>query len=335
MIRWTRRLSVNALALCAAMSLSLMSLGARAAGTVGTTLPADVPVIVDASLGVPVIGFGAAGTVTRTPVILLHGNNDVPFALGTCQPFQGNIQRLAQSLADNGYSTSELWGLGYQGTQCDLAADNTRRSAFAHTATANVDDLRRFVHAVMAYTGASEVDIVGHSLGVVVAREWMRQDKSWHVVRRLVAIDGPNHGIVNCSPSPQNYYQLPGYGGFTPESAVCQELGSPDTPFLRQLNRGSDTQGSTRILAIRNADTSFVYFSAQDGPFFPPVPAMDVYGNAFDFAESAALKGADVLNLTGQNAYDPILGTAHLGILSSPATWQATFEFLTAASPRR
>ena len=333
MIRWTRMLSVPALALCAALSLS--SWGARAAGTVGTALPADFPVIVDASLGVPVIGFGAAGDVIRTPVILLHGNNDVPFAVGTCQPFQGNIQRLAQYLANSGYSPSELWGLGYQGTQCDLAADNTRRSAFAHTATANVDDLRRFVHAVMAYTGASEVDIVGHSLGVVVAREWMRQDKSWHVVRRLVAIDGPNHGIVNCSPSPQNYYQLPVYGGFTPESAVCQELGSPDTPFLRQLNRGSDTQGSTRILAIRNADTSFVYFSAQDGPFFPPVPAMDVYGNAFDFAESAALKGADVLNLTGQNAYDPILGTAHLGILSSPATWQATFEFLTAASPRR
>jgi pimeloyl-ACP methyl ester carboxylesterase len=333
MIRWIRRLSVPALALCAALSLS--SLGARAAGLVGDKLPADFPVILDASLGDPVIGFGAAGPVTRTPVILLHGNNDVPFALGTCQELQGNIQRLAQYLADSGYNTSELWGLGYQGDQCDLREDNTRRSAFAHTATANVDDLRRFVHAVMAYTGASEVDIVGHSLGVIVAREWMRQDKAWRVVRRLVAIDGPNHGIINCSPSPDNSYRFPIFGGFTPESAVCQELGSPDTPFLRQLNRGSDTQGSTRILAIRNADTSFVYFSAQDGPVFAPVPAMDVYGNAVDFSQSAALKGAEVLNLTGQNAYDPILGTAHLGILNSPVTWQATFEFLTAGSNRR
>jgi pimeloyl-ACP methyl ester carboxylesterase len=333
MIRWTRRVLLGAVALIT--GLSLTSFAARAAGPGGPSLPEDFPVILDASLGDPVIGFGAGGEVTRTPVIFLHGNNDVPFPDNTCQPLQGNIRRLAQYLADNGYSTSELWGLGYQGTQCDLAADNTRRSAFAHTATANVDDLRRFVRAVMDYTGASEVDIVGHSLGVIVAREWMRQDKSWRMVRRLVAIDGPNHGIVNCSPSPSNYYHLPVYGGFTPDSAVCQELGSPDTPFLRQLNRGSDTQGSTRILAIRNADTSFVYFSAQDGPFFPPVPAMDVYGNAFDFAESAALKGADVLNLTGQNAYDPILGTAHLGILNSPVTWQATLEFLTAASPRR
>jgi hypothetical protein len=334
MIRWTRNLSLGALALCAALSLALLAGAANAAGTVVTTFPDDFPVPIDTSLNKPVIGFGAAGPVTRVPVILLHGNNDVPYADGTCQPLQGNIHRLAQYLADQGYSTSELWGLGYQGDQCDLLQDNTRRSAFAHTATANVDDLRRFVRAVMDYTGAQEVDIVGPSLGVIVAREWMRQDKAWRTVRRLVAIDGPNHGIINCSPSPLNYYQLAAFGGFTPQSAVCQELGSPDTPFLQRLNRGSDTQGSTRILAIRNADTSFVYFSAQDG-FFTPVPAMDVYGNDVDFSQSAALKGADLLDLTGQGVHDIILGTAHLGILSSPTTWQATFEFLTAASPRR
>ena len=44
----------------AAMGAAL-SLTAQAAGTVGNTLPADFPVIVDTSLGKPVIGFGAAG----------------------------------------------------------------------------------------------------------------------------------------------------------------------------------------------------------------------------------------------------------------------------------
>ena len=43
---------VPALSLCAALALS--SFAARAAGTVGTTLPADFPVIVDASLGVQI-----------------------------------------------------------------------------------------------------------------------------------------------------------------------------------------------------------------------------------------------------------------------------------------
>ena len=63
---------------------------------------------------------------------------------------------------------------------------------------------------MLAYTGAKEVDIVGHSLGVTLAREWMRQDRAQRLVRRLVAIDGPNHGIINCSPVPANYYQLAG-----------------------------------------------------------------------------------------------------------------------------
>jgi pimeloyl-ACP methyl ester carboxylesterase len=300
---------------------------------VGTTFPADFPVIEDASLAKPVIGFGAAGAVTRTPVIFLHGNNDVPYPTA-CQPF-GHMHRLATYLESRGYAPSELWGLGYQGDQCDLLADNTRRSAFAHTVTANVPDLRRFVDAVLAYTGAKEVDIVGHSLGVTLAREWMRQGGgSQRLVRRLVAIDGPNHGIINCSPSPLNYYQLAAFGGFTPQSAVCQELGSPNTPFLQRLNRGSETHGSTRVLVIRNADTSFVYFPLQDG-FFTPVPALDVYGEAVDSSRSASLQGADELPLVGQGVYDPFLGTTHLGILNSPTTWAATFDFLNGEPPRR
>jgi hypothetical protein len=154
-------------------------------------------------------------------------------------------------------------------------------------------------------------------------------------VRRFVAIDGPNRGIINCSPSPLNYYQLAVFGGFTPESAVCQELGSPNTPFLQRLNAGSETPGSTRILVIRNADTSFVYFARQDG-FFTPVPALDVYGQAADFTLSATLAGSRQLDLTAQGQYDPgVLKAAHIGILYSPQTWRAVHDFLTDPSPRR
>ena len=330
---WLRH-SAAALALLAAAAV-------QAAGTVGTTFPADFPVIEDASLQKPVIGFGAAGPVARPPVIFLHGNNDVPYATA-CSPTNGKIQALAQHLADHGWSTSELWGLGYQGDQCDLLAaqggDNTKRARIAHTNQANVPDLRRFVAAVLAYTGARQVDIVGHSLGVTLAREWMRQDDAHHQVRRLVAIDGPNHGIINCSPSPLNYYQAPAWGGFAPASDVCQELGSPNTPFLKRLNgRGGheEVAGPTRVLVIRNADTSFVYFPLQDGPVFAPVPAMDSYGLPADFSKSATLKGARQIDLTGQGAYDPILGTAHLGILQSPQTKAAMLEFLAARGGRK
>ena len=114
---------------------------ARGAEQVGTTFPADFPVILDASLGVPVIGFGAAGRVRRTPVIFLHGNNDTPFPT-PCNPF-GKIHDVAQFFLDHGYAAGELWGLGYQGDQCDLVANPTNRSSGAHSTVANIPDLRR------------------------------------------------------------------------------------------------------------------------------------------------------------------------------------------------
>ena len=129
---------------------------ARGAEQVGTTFPADFPVILDASLGVPVIGFGAAGRVRRTPVIFLHGNNDTPFPT-PCNPF-GKIHDVAQFFLDHGYAASELWGLGYQGDQCDLAANPTNRSGGAHSTVANIPDLRAFVHAVLTYTGSRQVE---------------------------------------------------------------------------------------------------------------------------------------------------------------------------------
>jgi pimeloyl-ACP methyl ester carboxylesterase len=311
-------------AAAAAAALALAS-AANAAGTVGTSLPPGFPVIEDASLGKPVIGFGAAGPVSRTPVIFLHGNNDTPFPTA-CNPY-GRMQALAQHLADSGWATSELWGLGYQGDQCDLPADPTRRSGIAHTNQANVPDLRRFVRAVLAFTGARRVDIVAHSLGVTLAREWMRQDEVRHEVRRFVAIDGSNQGIINCSPDPANYWQAPAAGGFTPSSEVCAELGSPDTPFLKLLNQGKGVPGPVRTLVIRNADASFVFFAVQDG-VIAPVPAVDSFGKPFDFSKSAELRGARQLDLTGQGAYDPFLRTGHLGILNSPDTRRATVEFL-------
>jgi pimeloyl-ACP methyl ester carboxylesterase len=195
-------------------SLSLLVAG-TAAASVGTSFPPGFQTPVDASLGVPVIGFGAAGPVARTPVIFLHGNNDTPYPTA-CNPY-GDMQAFAQFFLDAGYNAGELWALGYQGDQCDLAANPTNRSGEAHSTVANVRDLNAFVREVLEYTGARQVDIVGHSLGGTLAREWMRWKHTRHLVRRLVAVDAPNHGIVDCSPSPFNYWQLPALGGFTPD----------------------------------------------------------------------------------------------------------------------
>jgi pimeloyl-ACP methyl ester carboxylesterase len=325
--------------LCVAAIISFLlqsgALGlARAASSekraeIGTTFPGHFPVIQNFYLGKPVIGFGSdLGRVERVPVIFLHGNNDTPFAT-FCNPF-GRVQAFAQFFLDNGYHPSELWALGYQGDQCDLAQDNTHRSDISHTTTAAVPTLRQFVQAVLDFTGAKRVDIVAHSLGVTVAREWMLQDNAYRKVRALVAIDGPNHGIVDCSPSPANVYQLPSGGGFTPSSALCDEYGSDHTELLTVLNAAGETPGPTRYLVIRNkpGTPDFVYNSLADG-VLPGVPAEDRDGNAHDFTASAGLAGAETIDLVVQGQYDTVLSTAHLGILNSPEARSAALRFLT------
>jgi hypothetical protein len=329
---WMAALAIATSSLLAAVAHAEPS----TATTIGTSLPADFLAIRNPYLGVPVLGFGARGRVERVPVIFLHGNNDTPFPTA-CNPF-GYIRNVAQHLLASGYRASELWGLGYQGDQCDLAAEITRKSGVSHSTAAAVPLIREFVRAVMSYTGARRVDIVAHSLGVTAAREWMMQDRAYDVVRSLVAIDGPNHGIISCSPDPANFYQLRANGGFVPDSAICEEYGSDHTQLLSTLNGAGETPGPTRYLVIRNVfraspvSGDFVYLSAQDGPFLPPVPAKDRDGNAHDFSDSALLAGAPSLDFVGQGQFDPVLGASHLGIVNSPQVWDAVAQFLAGLS---
>lgn len=299
------------------------------ADEIGTTFPDHFPVIQNFYLGKPVIGFGSdIGPIEHVPVIFLHGNNDTPYST-PCNPY-GRFQKFAQFFLDQGYHPKELWALGYQGDQCDLAQDNTRRSGISHTIAAAVPILRQFVQAVLDFTGAKRVDIVAHSLGVTVAREWMLQDNAYGKVRALVAIDGPNHGIINCSPSPTNIFQLATSGGFTPSSGVCDELGSDHTQLLNVLNSAGEAPPPTHYLVIRNkpGTPDFVYNNLPDG-IFPGVPAIDRDGNPHDFTGSAGLIGAETIDFIGQEQFDQVLHTAHLGILNSPETRAAAWRFLT------
>jgi len=175
----------------AVLAAAALVAGATAHAAVGTSFPAGFAVPVDASLGTPVLGFGGAGPAERAPVVLLHGNNDTPFPTA-CNPY-GAVSQLGSYLLTRGYAPGEVWALGYQGDQCDLLADQTRRSAEAHTTLANVADLRAFVHAVLDYTGARRVDIVGHSLGGVLAMSAasLRHD----IVASVITLGSPFRGI--------------------------------------------------------------------------------------------------------------------------------------------
>ena len=71
----------------------------------------------------------------------------------------------------------------------------------------NVVDLCRFVEAVQAYTGSTQVDIVGHSLGVTLARKFMRTyPQLAKAVVAFVGIAGANHGTTVCRGLDTSYY---------------------------------------------------------------------------------------------------------------------------------
>jgi hypothetical protein len=102
--------------------------------------------------------------------------------------------------------------------------------------------------------------------------------------------------------------------------------------LLTTLNAAGETPRPTRYLVLRNIfQTSpesgdFVYLSAQDG-VFPVVPAEDNTGAPHDFFDGALLADSPHMDFVEQGQFDKILGTAHLGILNSPA-WNAALEFL-------
>jgi pimeloyl-ACP methyl ester carboxylesterase len=194
-----------------------------------------------------------------------------------------------------------------------------------------VPDLRKFVKAVLAYTGASRVDIVAHGMGVTLAREFARQDGGAARVRRFVAIEGPNRGMIICSAAEGNPWALGYAGGYTPNSPVCQELGSPNTPFLQQLNKSDRRIDPGSTLVIRNTDASCL-FKLPDGLLcgpFGPTPAVDSYGSPTDFSLSARISGANDLGLSLQGQWDYIQGgSAHFGIANSSSAWKSAFKFL-------
>lgn len=324
----------------AALGLLLAAAGAvQAQGTVGTTFPPGFGVFDDASLGKPVIGFGgalpASGKVSRTPVIFLHGNGGTPyFDSTTCANFSADIRGMAQYLADSGYDPSELWALGYLGTGCEPdpvtnIIPPAYNASLSNTVSANVLDLHRFVKEVLRYTRAEKVDIVAHGMGVVLAREWYRQYDG-RLVRRFVAIDGPNDGMILCSAHPLNPWQLPAAGGFAPDSPLCEELGSPDTPFLKVLNRAGTRIDPRETLVIRNGDRSFLFRPEEDGLLMPtmPTPVVDSYGKPADFSGSASIKRAAEMVLHGQGWWDLSRSSAHVGIANSPHTHAAVLQFL-------
>ena len=174
------------------------------------------------------LGFGAAGPVKRTPVILLHGNNDTPYPTA-CNPF-GDVQALADYLRRARLRAAELWALGYQGDQCDLLADPTsapaRRTRPWRTSPTSAPSSTR-----CSPTPARSASTSSGTASAARSRASGSADHAGtsSAPRRDRQPEPRDHQLLA---QPAELLAAAGAGGFTPDSAICREYGAADTPFL-------------------------------------------------------------------------------------------------------
>jgi pimeloyl-ACP methyl ester carboxylesterase len=139
----------------------------------------------------PYGGFGGGScTATKTPVIFVPGNGDD--AKNWDYPASTGVISVYDEFKAQGYNDCELFGINY------LSTGERGAPQYNYHQPAKTNMIADFVVAVKAYTGKSQVDLVGHSLGVTFALEGINYRGLWSSVRRFIAISGGMRGLTNC-----------------------------------------------------------------------------------------------------------------------------------------
>ena len=240
--------------------------------------PPDFPVLQDHEWGYRLGGWGGIAKghpLQHRPVLFIHGNTR------DAGDWDEPGKSVKQRFLDAGYSMQELWAISYNGKS---TKDLSPPSQCLTNARANTPDIGAFVEAVAGYTGVPKLDIIAHSLGVVLARKMMAEHPQLaHRIERFVAIAGPNHGTTVCRRAWLIW--LIGWKDFM----GCDEI-TPGSAWLRSLNGplgDREARGPTKYMTIYDGTgTDRLYLPWL---FFLPVGDQD----------SPALQGAENHTLAG------------------------------------
>ena len=146
---------------------------------------------------------------------------------GTFESMLKNWSTLSPYLASRGYC---VFALNYGTTNGIPATGPVADSA---------RELAPFIDAVLAATGARQVDVVGHSQGGMMSRYYLGFLGGAKKVDALVGIAPSNHGTEGLiTPTPEVLATQPSY-----DNALCQACGDQQagSPFLTELNAIGDT----------------------------------------------------------------------------------------------
>ncbi|MGV3619242.1 MAG: esterase/lipase family protein [Archangium sp.] len=183
----------------------------------------------------PYGGFGGASncTATRTPVVYVPGNGDD--ARNFDFPSSSGVPSAYAALKAAGYKDCELFGINWLSS-----SERQSPTTNYHTYT-KADRVRDFIDDVLAYTGASQVDVIGHSMGVTVALHALERFSMQSKLRRFIAISGAVRGLSVCTMvgyanpyyptcGSQNYYDSDVFGFYPSMNWRMQNDGFRDSP---------------------------------------------------------------------------------------------------------
>ena len=154
---------------------------------------------------------------TRNPVILVHG-----FIAGFGLTPWGVMK---DRLVRDGWRSDQIFAIQYKDP---VFASNVQ----------NAQELAAYVQYVLSVTGASKVDLVGHSMGGLSTRYYIKFLGGVNYVDDYVSLGTPQHGCWAA-----NLPLLPLL------SAGAKEM-VPGSAFLTKLNSNDETPGSVSYTAI-------------------------------------------------------------------------------------
>ncbi|NAS26425.1 alpha/beta fold hydrolase [Herbidospora sp. NEAU-GS84] len=223
------------------------------------------------------------------PVVLVHG---------TFEDMAGNWATLSPRLKLAGHCVFALNYGRVPATGPVHGVGDISRSA---------QELSDFVDRVLAATGASEVDVVGHSQGGMMPRYYLKFLNGAAKVHRLIGVTPSNHGT-----SSSGLVDLARLLGLSPAVAlVCQacQQQMAGSDFMKTLNDGGDTVPGVDYTVIATRFDRVV----------TPYTSSFLTGDA---VRNILLQDRAPLDFSGHAAvnHDPVVHQIVLDELDAPAT---------------
>jgi triacylglycerol esterase/lipase EstA (alpha/beta hydrolase family) len=207
---------------------------------------AELPVIYNGTLGYAHISSSASppgannfackpSAAHPRPVVLVHG---------TFADMSDSWQALSPLLVNHGYCVFALNYGSYAGSGA-LGIYGTGDIA------SSAAQLSSFVNQVLNATGASQVDIVGHSQGGMMPRYYLKNLGGAAKVHTLVGLAPSNHGTTLLGLATLAGY-FPGATAFLGILCPACEQQTAGSSFITSLNSGGDTVAGVEYTVIES-----------------------------------------------------------------------------------